>query len=174
MLNSKPLTSVETWSTQSFFYFRIRISALQKNRFFCLTSEFFWVWITWYAPHSSLPSVECNVGAKKLHFSALWIALAFYSPKEYSDPSPTFVAFSVFWEEGNKEKFQYLIPNLQIFQNIHQNFIFISTCNLNYICFNAGKVYFPNSFLFLVSAFFEMLTEQQMANLAVPFCISGI
>lgn len=28
--------------------------------------------------------------------------------------------------------------------------------------------------LVLVSGIFEMLTEQQMANLAVPLCVSGI
>lgn len=52
--------------------------------------------------------------------------------------------------------------------------LFNATCNGNCLCFNARKVCCPSTFLFLVSGLFEMLTEQQMANLAVSFCVSGI
>lgn len=171
----------------SFFYFRIKTSALKKNRFLCLPFEFFWAWITWYVPHSSLPALECHVGAKELHLNALWITPVFYFPKTQSRiPKSTLILssvnFLVEWsrmqyvlpEVGKKEKIQYLILDLQIFQNIYQKILFNATCNGNCLCFNAGKVCCLSTFLFLVSGFFEMLTEQQMANLAVPFCVSRI
>lgn len=145
----------------SFFYFGIRISALQRNSFFCLPFEFFWVWITWYAPHSSLPALECHVGAKELRLNALWIAPVFYSTKQRScipksTLIPSSVAFLVeqsrtqyiFWEGNKKEKFQYLILNLEIFQCINKKFGFIARCNGNCTYFNAGKVHFPYSFSF--------------------------